>query len=162
MFDLAIIETGSGGDYVFANHDLQVVNNGENYGYLGMFGGNIEESTVNNQVSEFSQDYWGNTLLMNAKQSIQFNSTVERTLRNTPLTSKGRSTIENAIINDLQFIVDMGIPVSVSVSIVSTDRIDVELTITYPTQVKVIIMNFKKSIEGGDFFLADFNSNDFF
>lgn len=161
MFDLAIVETGSGGDYVFRNHDLQVVNSGENYGYLGMFGGNIEESTVNNQVNEFSKDYWGNTLLMNSNQPIQFNSTVERTLKNTSLTSKGRSVIENAIIEDLKFIVDMGIPVSVSVSIVSTDRIDVELKISYPEQIKVIIMNFKKSAENGDFFLEDFNT-DFF
>lgn len=161
MFDIAILETGSGGDYVFSNHDLQVVNSGENYGYLGMFGGNIEESTVNNQVNEFSKDYWGNTLLMNANQPIQFNSTVERTLRNTPLTSKGRAIIEDAIKADLQFIVDMGIPVSVSVSIVSTDRIDVELTIEYPSQIRVIIMNFKKSAENGDFFLSDFN-DDFF
>ncbi len=159
MFDLAITETGSGGDYVLKKSDLVVVNSGENFGYLGMFGGNIEQSTINNQVNEFSEDYWGNTLLMNANQSIQFNSTVERTLRNTPLTSRGRAIIENAIKTDLQYIVDMGIPVTVKVTIVATDRIDVDLRIEYPTQIRVIVMKFKKQAEDGDFFLFDFNDD---
>jgi hypothetical protein len=98
---------------------------------------------------------------MNANQAIQFNSTVERTLKNTALTSAGRAVIENAIIADLQFIVNMGIGIKVSVSIPATDRIDVSLTITLPTRTKVTIINFRKRSDNGDFYLFDF-SDDFF
>lgn len=159
MFDLAIFETGAGGDYMFNGNDLEVVNGTENMPYLAMFGGNVEASTQNNVVEEQSQDYWGNTLLMNANQPIQFNSIVERTLKNTPLTSAGRAIIENAIISDLQFIVDMGIPITVQVRIVATDRIDVTLTITYPSKVNVKVLNFRKHAVSGDFYLFDFNDD---
>jgi hypothetical protein len=161
MFDLALLESGNGGDYQLKGNDLAVVNGTENMPYIAMFGGNIEQSTENNVVLEQSFDYWGNTLLMNANQPIQFNSTVERTLKNIALTSAGRAVIENAIIADLQFIVNMGIPISVSVSIPATDRIEVELTITLPTKTKVTILNFRKRAENGDFYLFDFN-DDFF
>lgn len=161
MFDLAIVESGNGGDYQLMGNDLAVVFGTENMPYLAMFGGNVEASTENNIVQDQSLDYWGNTLLMNANQPIQFNSTVERTLKNTPLTSAGRAVIENAIKADLKFIVDMGIPISVKVSIPATDRIDVELTITLPRKTKVTIINFRKRTENGDFYLFDFN-DDFF
>jgi hypothetical protein len=60
MFDLAIIETGDGGDYQLKGNDLAVVNGSENMPYIAMFGGNIE-ATLNNIVQDQSLDYWGNT-----------------------------------------------------------------------------------------------------
>jgi hypothetical protein len=159
MFDLAIYETGDGGDYNFNGTDLDVVNGSENMPYLAMFGGNVEESTVNNIVQEQSFDYWGNTLLMNANQPIQFNSIVERTLKNVPLTSAGRALIQNAIYTDLQFLSAQGVSIQVTVAITATDRIDVQLILTYPTMVNVKILNFKKSSETGDFYLFDFNDD---
>ena len=161
MFDLAIFETGDGGDYLLNGSDLAIVNGIENMPYIGMFGGNIEQSTVNNKSSDVNLDYWGNSLLMNANQPIQFNSTVERTLRDSPLTSAGRAVIENSIKADLKFLQALGIPVEVSVAIIATDRIDVTLTITYPTKVNVKILNFKKNLTNGYFYLFDF-SDDFY
>jgi hypothetical protein len=72
--DLAIIETGNGGDLQLVGNDLAMVNGIENMPYLGMFGGNIEESTVNKVEKLQSFDWWGNNLLMPGNQSIQFNS----------------------------------------------------------------------------------------
>jgi hypothetical protein len=40
----------------------------ENMPYLGMFGGNIEESTVNKVEKLQSFDWWGNNLI-NARES---------------------------------------------------------------------------------------------
>ena len=57
MFDLALFETGNGGDYNFTGKDLAVVNGTENMPYIAMFGGNIEASTQNNIGEEQSIDY---------------------------------------------------------------------------------------------------------
>jgi len=159
MLDLAIVETGNGGDLQILGNDLAVVTGIENMPYLGMFGGNLEQSTVDNQVVEFSKDWWGNSLLMNSNPSIQMNSTVERTLNNTPLTSSGRLLIENAIKYDLAFLTPIiGTAVEVSVSIISDDRIDVMLKVTYSKETKVTVIKFKKQSDG-DFSIFDFNGD---
>lgn len=159
MFDLAIVETGSGGDIQILGNDLAVVNGIENMPYLGMFGGNLEQSTVDNQVLEFSKDWWANSLLMNSNPSIQMNSTVERTLNSTPLTSSGRLAIENAIKYNLEFLTSiLGSPVEVSVTIISDDRIDILLKIIYLKETKVTVIKFKKQASG-DFSIFDFNGD---
>lgn len=159
MFDLAIVETGSGGDIQILGNDLAVVVGIENMPYLCMFGGNIEQSTIDNQVVEFSKDWWGNSLLMNSNPSIQMNSIVERTLNNTPLTSSGRLIIENAIKSDLEFLTPIiGSPVEVSVAIISDDRIDVSLRIKFAKETRVTVIKFKKQTDG-DFSIFDFNDD---
>jgi hypothetical protein len=159
MFDLAIIETGSGGDLQLLGNDLAVVNGIENMAYLGMFGGNLEQSTVDNEVNEFSLDWWGNTLLMKSNPSIQMNSIVERTLNSTPLTSAGRLVIENAIKYDLVFLEKIiGSQIEVSVSIISDDRIDVTLRINFLKETRVTVIKFKKQSDG-DFSIFDFNQD---
>lgn len=159
MFDLAVIETGSGGDIQILGNDLAIVTGVENMPYLGMFGGNIEQSTIDNQIVEFSKDWWGNSLLMNSNSSIQMNSIVERTLNSTPLTSSGRLVIENAIKYDLEFLTPiLGSPIEVSVVIVSDDRIDVFLKITFSKETKVTVIKFKKQANG-DFSIFDFNGD---
>lgn len=160
-FDLAVIESdGNGGDLQMVGNDLAVVRGIENMPYLGMFGGNVEQVTKNKVDEVESFDWWGNNLLMPANQSIQFNSITEKALNSTPLTSSGRVIIENAIKKDLQFLADSA-TIEVTVTIVSTDRINVKIKIAQKTgSEKVTIINFKKSANG-DFFLLDFN-NDFF
>lgn len=160
-FDLAVIEAnGNGGDLQLVGNDLAIVYGLENMPYLGMFGGNLEESTINNVVRLQSFDWWGNNLLMPNNQSIQFNSIVERTLNNTALTSAGRVIIENAIKTDLAFLSSVA-TITVSVIIVSTDRINVSLSVLQNTNnTKVTIINFRKQ-ENGDWYIFDFN-DDFF
>lgn len=159
MFDLAIIETGNGGDLQLVGNDLAVVGSIENMPYLGMFGGNVEQSTSDVPVAD-AKDWWGNALLMKSDPSIQFNSTVERTINNTGLTSSGRVTIENAIKNDLQFLAPQA-TITVNVVIESDDRLNVSIKIVLNNNSEQItIINFKKSSDG-DFFILDFN-NDFF
>ena len=159
MWDLAITETGNGGDLILQGNDLGVVNDIQNMPYLGMFGGNVEESTTSIKSAD-SKDWWGNDLLMKANQSIQFNSTVEKILNTTELTSQGRSIIEDAIKNDLQFLAPQTI-IIVTVTIVATDRINVNIQVKVGVDdIKIIVMNYRKQASG-DWFLLDFN-NDFF
>lgn len=160
-FDLAIIETGNGGDIQLMGADLAVVNSIENMPYLAMFGGNKESSVDPSSLisqDEMSFDWWGNNLLMPSDQSQQFNSLCEKAINNTPLTSAGRQLIQNAIINDLQFL-QPGAKVSVEVTIVSHDVINVNIKIQ-GQRLQVVTIKFKKAVSG-DFSPLDFNS-DFF
>lgn len=158
--DLALIDTRNGGDLQLVGNDLATVFGIENMPFLAMFGGNIEQSTEDNIVTEKSFDWWGNTLLMNGNQSIQFNSLTERILNSTPLTSQGRITIENAMKKDLEFLSPVA-TVDVSVTIVATDRINVAIKVLQvDNTTKVTIVNFRK-LANGDFVFDDFN-DDFF
>lgn len=162
-FDLAIIETLNGGDLQLVGNDLAVVYGVENMPYLSMFGGNIDESTVNQNAnqptSEQNFDWWGNNLLMKNNSSTQFISQTEKTLNNTQLNSAGRVTIENAIASDLQFLATSA-KIKVTAVIVATDKININIEIQQSQNNGVIIINFKKAASG-DWFLLDFN-NDFF
>ncbi len=157
-WDLAVLETGNGGDLSLNGNDLAVVTGIENMPYLGLFGGNVEQVTTSDKVMD-SKDWWGNDLLMKSNKSIQFNSTVEKTLKNTALNSAGRVIIEGAIKNDLQFLSPQA-TIVVSVTIEATDRLRVNIQIKVDINIRVLVLNYRKSSDG-DFFLLDFN-DDFF
>lgn len=158
MWDLFIGETGNGGDLQMNGNDLAWVKGIENMVYLALFGGNVEAvtSTIKKQDSK---DFWGNDLLMKSNPSIQFNSTTERLLNTTALTSAGRLVIEQGIKEDLKFLSDQA-DIVPTVVIENTDRLRIDIQLTIDTQVKVISYQFKK-IADGDWVIADFN-NDFY
>ncbi len=159
-FDLAVIETGNGGDLQLLGSDLAIVSGIENQPYLAMFGGN-KESTVNPSAiisqNEMSFDWWGNNLLMPSSQSLQFNSLCENALNTIPLTSNGRILIENAIKKDLQFLEPQA-TINVVVTIVATDKIDINITIKQAQATQVVTIKYKKALTG-DFSALDFNSD---
>lgn len=165
FFDLAIIETGNGGDLVRVGNDLGVVNGIENMPYLGMYGGNVEQVTSNLNIATDAQnfDWWGNNLLLKNDAVKQFNSVTEKTLKTTELTSAGRIKIEAAIVRDLKFLSTPDISVEViAVVIVSTDRIECKLRVKInpSSQEKITIVTLVQ--RDGDFALQDFDPNDFF
>ena len=162
MFDVAIVEGGSGGDIVIQGNDLALVYGIENQPYLASFGGNIEADTISNIAVDISEDYWGNALLIPNNPNAQFNSKLERTLRLVPLTSAGRTKIINAITQDLQYLKDsLGDNIAIGVSIISDNWLQIQLNITIAKGTRVIIINYKKQSSDGDFYLFDF-SDDFF
>jgi hypothetical protein len=162
MFDLAVIESdGNGGDVQLLGNDLAVIKGVENQIFLALFGGNIEQSTVNNNSTEAdSKDFWGNKLFLPNEPNLQFNSETERVLNNTPLTSSGRTIIESAVKKDLDFFTDFG-TVDITVDIVSDDRLNINIKAIQQIQKeKIIIVKLKKKATG-DWFIMDFN-NDFY
>ncbi|HXP52170.1 MAG TPA: hypothetical protein VN922_19595 [Bacteroidia bacterium] len=159
-FDLAIIETGNGGDLQKLNNDLSVVYGIQNMPYLSMFGGNVKQSTKQNTVAEQSFDYWANTLMYDAEPDLQMNSLTERTYKSVALNSQGRILIEAAIKEDLKLLSDVA-TVTITTYIISDDRIDSVIKIMEDIEtIKIIMISFKKTSDG-DFFLFDFN-DDFF
>lgn len=161
IWDVAIIETRNGGDLTLNGNDLGVVNSIENALYLSWFGGNVGASTKTPRVAgEQDFSYWGNFFIQNP--DAQFNSLTERTLNNTPLTSAGRIVIENAMKKDLSALAKNN-SITVSVSIVSTDRINVALKVVLPQGgEKVKTFEITRNPNTGDFDFNDFDFNDFF
>lgn len=158
-WDIALLETGDGGDITLNGNDIGIFYADENDIYLALFGGNIEADTKSSRLQgEMDESYWANQLLIGKNPDIQFNSLTERTLNTTPLTSQGRITIENAIKKDLQLL-----NATVEVQIVSVDRINVSIRNILPNGSKPVrSFAFVRNTVSGDFDLRDFSSSDFF
>jgi len=160
IWDLVIKETGDGGDLTMLGNDLAVCNSIETAVYLALFGGNVEADTkLPRVIGEQDKSYWGNALFMGAFPAQQFNSLTERILNTTELGTSAVSIIENAITKDLSFLNIL----SLSVSIISTDKINVAMKLIIPEELpKIATFSFVRSKDTGDFDLTDFNFNDFF
>lgn len=160
IWDIAVMETGSGGDFTLNGNDLAVFKSIEGAGYMAMFGGNTEADTNPRRVfGDEAFDWWGNSIFLSALPLCQMNSLTEWTLNKTPLTSAGRAVIENAIKKDWAFLGD----VQVTVVIVSTDRINVSVFATLPNGLPgTVSFSFLRNELTGDFYLGDFDFSDFF
>lgn len=134
--DLLLVEEGDGGDLVKTRNDLQVIEGLQNMAYLAMFGGNVAASSTNKRLAtEQDFSWWGNLLTFPNNQDLQFNSETERALMNTPLTSSGRTIIEQAVKTDLKFMKDF-CRVSLAVSIVATDKIVIGIRLQQPDNLQ--------------------------
>lgn len=102
--DIRLIENSNGGDMVFENGDIQLISEVYQQPYLSHFGGNKEMSTgdiVENEGS--NNDWWGNSLLTE-QPNCQLNSSFEKALAETPLSSSGRITLERIASEDLEYL----------------------------------------------------------
>ncbi len=167
--DLAIIETGNGGELKIVGNDFAIQNGWGNMVYLAMFGGNVEAITGPVSPTEIREDYWANNLLFPNDSSVQYNSETERTLRDVALTSAGRVKVQQAVERDLKFMKDFA-DISVSVSIEGVDRVNITIKVREPEKSKGTTADqFRAFIfiwdataqELGDFMIQDFN-DDFF
>lgn len=115
MADVAIIETGNGGDLILKGNDIAMAEGYENMPYLSMFGG---------------ADWWGNSLLTGDASTL-FSANTERVMNEVALNSSGRIKIEQAIKADLAHL-EKNVPgtkVVVSTSIVSDNRLEININI---------------------------------
>lgn len=135
MADLSIYETFDGGDIAIAGNDLQLVESLYNQPYLGLFGGNVSQSTpsdaeeVGGSIERF--DYWGNQVLYRDNQELQNNSNFERSLDLVALTSAGLQELTQIGKDDLSFLLEVG-QVEFTVSIVGVDKIQVDVLLIEP------------------------------
>lgn len=118
--DLLVIETGTGGDLVLSGNDLATVTGLENQPYIGQFGDDGR--------------WWGNTLLelLNDGTAIIFSSTTETVMNEFALNSNGKQKIENAMLADLQYLVNdvPGTTITIATQIISDNRLDVQINIS--------------------------------
>lgn len=132
--DLRIIETKDGGDCVLNANDLQMISGFQNMPYLGLFGGNVEQSTTGAKDTEQTFDFWGNYLLHPSLQNVWFNSKTEKLLQTVALNSAGRIEIEQQVKKDLEFMQEFA-NVTVSVILISVDRIRIEIILLQPNKL---------------------------
>lgn len=117
--DLLLIETGSGGDLAIQGNDLAIVTGLENQPYLAQFGDD--------------GSWWGNTILgfANDGKDVTFSSTTEAVMNEYALNSNGRQKIQDAMLADLQYLID-DVPdtkITIASQIVSSNRLEVQITI---------------------------------
>jgi len=134
IVDLNIVETNDGGDCVLLSNDVQLISGLQNMPYIGMFGGNVEQSTEGPKITEQTFDFWGNFLFHPTEQPIWFNSKTEKMLRDTALNSAGRQQIEEQVKNDLKFMNTFA-NVSVSVSLISVDKLKIYISLIEPSKL---------------------------
>jgi phage gp46-like protein len=167
--DIAVIETGNGGDIQLSGNDLLVQGGIGNMPYLGMFGGNLGFPTKEKLITEHAFDWWGNNLLMPQSSSTQFSSLFEKKLLDVALTSAGRIQLEQAIKQDLKFMEEFAV-VTVAVSIIGVDRIHIHIKLQQPNNLNGRVADVYREFiyiwdatarSLGDFSPADFN-DDFF
>jgi len=137
LIDIEVIETNDGGDFVKTGMDLSTVSDWRNMVYLGLFGGNIEQSTPVGSFPESSQreDYWANSLFWPDDPSKQFNSKTQRTLENVALTQDGISQVENAMMDDLDFMRDFA-DISVNARLVDVNELEMTVYAREPENLE--------------------------
>lgn len=160
-FDLKIIETGNGGDFVNLGNDLEVIDTIYTMVYLSLFGGNVEESTIEGFVNPQSFDYWANKLMFGDDPSQQFNSETERTLNKTPLNTAAIDKITDAVITDLKYLKKLfKITVKVFLPYINQVKIEIIFEGIENSNQYVIVIDLRKE-NNGDFSIFDFTIDDF-
>lgn len=132
MTDLALHETGSGGDLQLKGNDLDTSGSIYNLIYMALFGGNPKASTTGEELeTEQRQDHWANALIDQDLPEFQFNSELEETLNSVALNSSGRLQIEEAAKNDLEFLKDVA-EITVTARIIEIDKIELRILAQEP------------------------------
>lgn len=130
--DIGLFESGNGGEISIQNSDIALFDQIYVQPILAMFGGNVEASTLGNEVAgQVREDYWMNSLIFPNDRGRQFNSQTELALRQNALTSPGRVNIERAVQADLQYLSGIAI-VSVNVVILSTNKVKIAISLSRP------------------------------
>lgn len=129
--DIGLYETYNGGDISIQNNDIATTSALWCQIYIALFGGNLKSSTFDNIEGE-RFDYWANFFI--ADEDEQFNSTTERILNETPITSSGLLTIQQTVENDLGFLSKLG-EVTIDVSSPKLDTVEILIKIQEPDEV---------------------------
>ncbi len=136
MTDLALHETGDGGDIQLQGNDLVTTGSIFNQIYMGLFGGNQVPTTGTELETEQRLDWWANGLLFQDEPEIQMNSNLETTFNEVALNSSGRLQIEEAVISLLAFLRDVA-EISVETSVTDIDRIQITILAQEPDNIQV-------------------------
>ena len=91
LTDYALFSTSNGADISVQGSRIITINGYENMPILALFG---------------ATDFWGNNILFDDVPSRQVNSKTLAALYSNPLNARGLALIEDAIKQDLQFLVD--------------------------------------------------------
>ena len=120
--DILIYESGDGGEMKLKNDDLETVSSITNSFYLALF-------------SSKTSDWWGNSELL---FDNPFNSLFERTLDSVSLTSSGLKQLEQAALEDLNFLKIYG-EISVFASVLDLNKLSLKINFKEPSGSEKIV-----------------------
>lgn len=130
MINITIYEDGNGGQLYNKNNDLATTQSLNTLVYLALFSGNIEESTVrDNIIGELNNDWWGND--RNSLSSTWINSETERILRGIELNSSSLYEIEQAVKQDTKKLQEYG-TVNIDIEIIGINKVKISVNIEQP------------------------------
>ena len=135
MTDLALHETGDGGDIQLVGNDLVTTGSIFNQIYMALFGGNQVPTTGTELETEQRLDWWANALLFQDQPEIQMNSNLEKTFNEVALNSSGRLQIEETVKSLLAFLSDVA-EISVETSVIEIDKIQITILAQEPDNIQ--------------------------
>jgi len=136
MTDIALHETGNGGDAELKGNDIVTTGGIFNLIYMALFGGNPASSTTGVELdTEQKLDWWANNLLFQDQPEIQQNSTLERVLSEVALNSSGRLKIIEAVKTDLAFLKELA-QITVDAIIADVDKVEIRILAQEPDNVQ--------------------------
>jgi hypothetical protein len=125
--DVALIDTTDGGEIVCVNGIVQMSDGLFNFFYLCLFGGNVNDSGIDNDPSE----WWANKDEAIAERKLR--SETQFLLRSLPLTSGNLGRLRDAATNDCSSALQVGLvdtlSVRVTIPALNTVKIEVNATI---------------------------------
>lgn len=135
MTDIALHETGNGGDAQIKGNDIVTTGGIFNQIYMALFGGNPPASTTGDELeTEQKLDWWANNLLFQDQPTIQQNSNLERVLSEVALNSSGRLKIIEAVKADLAFLKEVA-QITVDAIIAGIDKVEIRILAQEPGNI---------------------------
>lgn len=130
--DILLYLIGDGGEITVDGDDIGLIEVLYNQVLLALFGGNVEASTLGNELpGQIREDWWGNSLLFPNDPGSQFNSLTEKALNEEVLNSIGRTNIGRAVDTDLVYLKTIA-NISTNVVILSTNKVQIAVTLSQP------------------------------
>lgn len=140
--DIALYESGSGGELLVLNNDISLVETLYQQVYLRLFGGNVEANTTGTEIEgQQRNDWWGNALLFSNRKDKQFNSNTERVLDNVTLNTAGRIDIKRAVESDLNNLSNIA-DIIVNIVILSHNKVEISVLLQKPEDIEDKILQF--------------------
>lgn len=113
MADVHLFNTPDGGDVTVHEGDLELSPGLETMAYLCLFGGNVEDSSLENDPLS----WWGNI-----DEAVQYRSRTQFLLAGLPVTSGNLQQLQRAAEFDLNTFVTEGVATSVAVEVTLANR----------------------------------------
>ena len=125
MSDVYLFQTNDDGEICIENGFVSLTGGLDTAAYLSLFGGNEQDDGSQNT----SLNYWGN-ILENDK-AFQYRSQTQYLLRSIPSVSSNLLRIEEAVLRDLQWMLDNNVASSIEVAatIPNVNRVNIAITI---------------------------------
>lgn len=140
--DIALYESGSGGELLVLNNDIALIETLYQQVYLRLFGGNVEANTTGTEIEgQQRNDWWGNALLFSNRKDKQFNSNTERILDNVTLNTAGRIDIKRAVESDLNNLSNIA-DITVNIVILSHNKVEISVLLQKPEDIEDKILQF--------------------